>query len=171
MFSWVCLESPRIHCTVLRVHIRPYWATRNYYSSIDLHLGTANCFHVVSMHESTQPNKRKESVWFFFVFICLHAHSPFPSFFLLSLPVWPGSAMSPEQSAKRHLVKSDPTPLGFKGIMLSHYSTGCQSTICHLSFQASNIPGSSCLVCCHRLVLRWQAQWLPGMLERISVHY
>ncbi|XP_008279260.1 guanine nucleotide exchange factor DBS isoform X5 [Stegastes partitus] len=29
-------------------------------------------------------------------------------------PVCPGSALSPEHSSKRHLVKSDPTPFGFK---------------------------------------------------------
>uniref|UniRef100_A0A4W6EJN0 MCF.2 cell line derived transforming sequence like n=1 Tax=Lates calcarifer TaxID=8187 RepID=A0A4W6EJN0_LATCA len=31
------------------------------------------------------------------------------------------SALSPEHGSKRHLVKSDPTPFGFKGIFLSHH--------------------------------------------------
>lgn len=44
------------------------------------------------------------------------------SLFLLSLNSslagWLGSSLSPEHSSKRHLVKSDPTPFGFKGILL-----------------------------------------------------
>uniref|UniRef100_A0A3Q2R0R8 Mcf.2 cell line derived transforming sequence-like a n=1 Tax=Fundulus heteroclitus TaxID=8078 RepID=A0A3Q2R0R8_FUNHE len=35
---------------------------------------------------------------------------------------WPGSALSPEHTSKRHSVKSDPTPFGFKGTFLSHCS-------------------------------------------------
>lgn len=34
------------------------------------------------------------------------------------LPGWLGSALSPEHSSKHHSVKSDPTPFGFKGILL-----------------------------------------------------
>lgn len=45
--------------------------------------------------------------------------SPLSSPLLLpssSPSVWSGSALSPEHGSKRHLVKSDPTPFGFKGI-------------------------------------------------------
>lgn len=61
-----------------------------------------------------------------------------------------GSALSPEHGSKRHLVKSDPTPFGFKGTSTPHDRGGPFNTRCRHSFShpfATEVYSS--LVCYH----------------------